>query len=131
MEVEMMSRLVCLYEVFFLIVRRPPRSARTDTLLPYTTLFRSSYRAAWRSSAARDYIGYDDSLEAVPQQRLLLKLAGGRPLAFAANDLASLHQADRKSVVEGKSVSVRVDLGGRRIIKKKNTTASDKLEASY
>src|SRR3546814_19191831 len=27
---------------------------------------------------------------------------------------------DRKSVVEGKSVSVRVDLGGRRIIKKKN-----------
>src|SRR3546814_11077648 len=31
-----------------------------------------------------------------------------------------LDQRDRKSVVEGKSVSVRVDLGGRRIIKKKN-----------
>src|SRR3546814_15445585 len=29
-------------------------------------------------------------------------------------------EADRKSVVEGKSVEVRVDLGGRRIIKKKN-----------
>src|SRR3546814_17753184 len=29
---------------------------------------------------------------------------------------------DRKSVVSGKSVSVRVDLGGRRIIKKKNNT---------
>src|SRR3546814_18168035 len=28
---------------------------------------------------------------------------------------------DRKSVVSGKSVSVRVDLGGRRIINKKNT----------
>src|SRR3546814_17279215 len=28
-------------------------------------------------------------------------------------------KADRKSVVEGKSVSVRVDIGGRRIIKKK------------
>src|SRR3546814_15592134 len=28
---------------------------------------------------------------------------------------------ERKSVVEGKSVSVRVDLGGRRIIKKKQT----------
>src|SRR3546814_15543866 len=28
-------------------------------------------------------------------------------------------QSDRKRVVEGKSVSVRVDLGGRRIIKKK------------
>src|SRR3546814_12046834 len=30
-------------------------------------------------------------------------------------------EVDRKSVVEGKSVSVRVDLGGRRILKKKNT----------
>src|SRR3546814_8780433 len=29
---------------------------------------------------------------------------------------------DRKSVVEGKSVSVRVDLGGRRVIKKKTIT---------
>src|SRR3546814_20230509 len=27
--------------VFFLIIRRPPRSTRTDTLFPYTTLFRS------------------------------------------------------------------------------------------
>src|SRR3546814_18146909 len=31
-------------------------------------------------------------------------------------------QLDRKSVVEGKSVSVRVDLGGRRILKKKKKT---------
>src|SRR3546814_13442129 len=31
---------------------------------------------------------------------------------------------DRKSVVEGKSVSVRVDLGGRRNIKKKNRTSN-------
>src|SRR3546814_11672515 len=31
-----------------------------------------------------------------------------------------LGQRDRKSVVEGKSVSVRVDLGGRRSIQKKN-----------
>src|SRR3546814_13239215 len=27
--------------VFFLMIRRPPRSTRTDTLVPYTTLFRS------------------------------------------------------------------------------------------
>src|SRR3546814_13410305 len=26
---------------FFLSIRRPPRSTRTDTLFPYTTLFRS------------------------------------------------------------------------------------------
>src|SRR3546814_13885338 len=28
---------------FFLIIRRPPRSTRTDTHFPYTTLFRSNY----------------------------------------------------------------------------------------
>src|SRR3546814_19056364 len=29
------------YFFFFLMIRRPPRSTRTDTLCPYTTLFRS------------------------------------------------------------------------------------------
>src|SRR3546814_13582936 len=28
---------------FFLMIRRPPRSTRTDTLFPYTTLFRSRW----------------------------------------------------------------------------------------
>src|SRR3546814_15660575 len=28
-------------DCFFLMIRRPPRSTRTDTLFPYTTLFRS------------------------------------------------------------------------------------------
>src|SRR3546814_16418008 len=28
--------------LFFLMIRRPPISTRTDTLFPYTTLFRSS-----------------------------------------------------------------------------------------
>src|SRR3546814_14812500 len=28
-------------DFFFLMIRRPPRSTRTDTLFPYTTLFRS------------------------------------------------------------------------------------------
>src|SRR3546814_18829717 len=30
-----------MYFFFFLMIRRPPRSTRTDTLFPYTTLFRS------------------------------------------------------------------------------------------
>src|SRR3546814_11945486 len=37
--------------VFFLMIRRPPRSTRTDTLFPYTTLFRSSPLAAKRLHA--------------------------------------------------------------------------------
>src|SRR3546814_21127707 len=30
------------FVLFFLMIRRPPRSTRTDTLFPYTTLFRST-----------------------------------------------------------------------------------------
>src|SRR3546814_16947021 len=33
---------------FFLMIRRPPRSTRTDTLFPYTTLFRSTTHLAAR-----------------------------------------------------------------------------------
>src|SRR3546814_18987222 len=33
--------VVCLFLIFFLMIRLPPRSTRTDTLFPYTTLFRS------------------------------------------------------------------------------------------
>src|SRR3546814_13744600 len=32
---------LCAFVFFFLMIRRPPRSTRTDTLFPYTTLFRS------------------------------------------------------------------------------------------
>src|SRR3546814_4163091 len=32
--------MLCIH-LFFLMIRRPPRSTRTDTLFPYTTLFRS------------------------------------------------------------------------------------------
>src|SRR3546814_6791801 len=32
--------MACIF-FFFLMIRRPPRSTRTDTLFPYTTLFRS------------------------------------------------------------------------------------------
>src|SRR3546814_12425150 len=32
---------LCFLFFFFLMIRRPPRSTRTDTLFPYTTLFRS------------------------------------------------------------------------------------------
>src|SRR3546814_3182459 len=39
--------------VFFLMQRRPPRSTRTDTLFPYTTLFRSSRSPAPTRSTRR------------------------------------------------------------------------------
>src|SRR3546814_8915465 len=44
--------IVCLCYVFFLMIRRPPRSTRTDTLFPYTTLFRSLATTPWARSPA-------------------------------------------------------------------------------
>src|SRR3546814_1033639 len=37
-----MSSILYIVWLFFLMIRRPPRSTRTDTLFPYTTLFRSA-----------------------------------------------------------------------------------------
>src|SRR3546814_12816753 len=37
----MIRMYTCICIFFFLMIRRPPRSTRTDTLFPYTTLFRS------------------------------------------------------------------------------------------
>src|SRR3546814_4729949 len=40
---------------FFLMIRRPPRSTRTDTLFPYTTLFRSQELMSMFSSIVNRY----------------------------------------------------------------------------
>src|SRR3546814_6995942 len=41
---------ITLFFLFFLMIRRPPRSTRTDTLFPYTTLFRSGILATQPNS---------------------------------------------------------------------------------
>src|SRR3546814_19242026 len=39
---------ICIWSLFLLMIRRPPRSTRTDPLVPYTTLFRSEGKRAAR-----------------------------------------------------------------------------------
>src|SRR3546814_1434613 len=41
------------YNFFFLMIRRPPRSTRTDTLFPDTTLFRSAPTTSQRGARPR------------------------------------------------------------------------------
>src|SRR3546814_13258432 len=128
------------------MIPRPPRSTRTDTLLPYTSLFRApgSARehvgaqavdgvARLQSTGNRGHVGelaFIDSHSEPPRG----SQGGHSPApsigsagAAARGSLGSPPQPmpsrrrrepDRKSVVQGKSVSVRVDLGGRRFIKK-------------
>src|SRR3546814_4573000 len=75
--------------IFFLMIRRPPRSSRTDTLFPYTTLFRSLRAAIARHY--RDYYGLD-----VPMERIVVTTgsSAGFQLAFLsafdAGDMVAL-----------------------------------------
>src|SRR3546814_3891013 len=50
------------FSFFFLMIRRPPRSTRTDTLFPYTTLFRSNVKGVQEGKA--DF-GFGNSISTV------------------------------------------------------------------
>src|SRR3546814_1204142 len=54
--------LHCLF--FFLMIRRPPRSTRTDTLFPYTTLFRSPFLKRYTVFNADQVEGLDGKYHA-------------------------------------------------------------------
>src|SRR3546814_20422679 len=126
------------------MVRRPPRSTRTDTLFPYTTLFRSlggdalaarlaepdAQPVAGRGEGDIDrhpiMVGYAvaPGAQADDRELDLAMTAGGVPGGAAAHGRETCHAdpaADRKSGVEGKSVAVGVELGGRRVYEKKKT----------
>src|SRR3546814_3210261 len=53
-----MSSVLTYFLLFFLMIRRPPRSTRTDTLFPYTALFRSLYPSEQQARAQPDGVGY-------------------------------------------------------------------------
>src|SRR3546814_13599178 len=84
--------LCCSLVFFFLMIRRPPRSTRTDTLLPYTTLFRS------RPGVGGDVLGGLESAEGAGT--LGVRLALGHLLAVEMRHLLQkMHvmKQDRKS----------------------------------
>src|SRR3546814_13749080 len=51
--------LLCMCVFFFLSYRRPPGTTRTDTLVPYTTLFRSLVTAAAAGGMKPGSVGVD------------------------------------------------------------------------
>lgn len=61
-------------------------------------LYGSRDYLAGRSEDARDFLGYDDSLDHLAQQRWLKMLAGDRHLALRSNDLANLLTAARNGL---------------------------------
>src|SRR3546814_14259455 len=66
---------------FFVMLRRPPRSTRTDTLFPYTTLFRSVVTRAQPSPPASGSSTYGG--QAVIEG---VMIRGARSMAVAVRD---------------------------------------------
>src|SRR3546814_3150938 len=58
------------------MIRRPPRSTRTDTLFPYTTLFRSTLPPKWRPAKYAPESAAQTIASAVSSQRWPI---GGSP----------------------------------------------------
>jgi DNA-binding transcriptional LysR family regulator len=58
-------------------------------------LFASRVHAGGRGPDAMDLLGYEESLEHVPQQQWLRRFAKGRPFVFRTSDLVGLHSAVR------------------------------------
>src|SRR3546814_17621883 len=68
--------------IVFLKIRRHPRSTRTDTLFPYTTLFRSELKNI------KDRFGITPKIAEF--HRVMIELAGNRTLIMSSNALAGL-----------------------------------------
>src|SRR3546814_8892355 len=82
-----------LYSAFFVIsIRRPPRSTRTDTLLPYTTLL--------RAHPAQIGDGHDDTARHEVEDRRIGTVVVGRHHGAAAGR-------------DGEAVEVGADGGGQ------------------
>src|SRR3546814_14829411 len=83
------------------MIRRPPRSTRTDTLFPYTTLFRSEDSAAAFMAFTEKFAGSTVALTRLDRMALAQRIGGLRPgwtrgLAEPSTmdiDVAALHAA--------------------------------------
>src|SRR3546814_16029430 len=77
---------------FFLMIRRPPRSTRTDTLFPYTTLFRSEQPliAQMDIQFFAAHAGLDDTVEI---------------LGIDGDDLVHLAHIERDAAVDGERIA--------------------------
>src|SRR3546814_15637840 len=69
---------------FFLMIRRPPRSTRTDTLFPYTTLFRSADLGRQARTLGSQRVFDDLHHQRLALEQQLLDGGGRQPLAALA-----------------------------------------------
>src|SRR3546814_12195823 len=92
---------------FFLMIRRPPRSTRTDTLFPYTTLFRSQATAVnvlhagalQAQSRQRVQIGMPAIITARTERSAGVRLRGNERVADFRADRSEEHTSELQSLM--------------------------------
>src|SRR3546814_14583020 len=86
-----MSVVLLFNVIFFLMIRRPPRSTRTDTLFPYTTLFRSLLTFMLAMTAHRFWPMVAAVLQTLPLLAHFSRLAdvGMHPIAYLTMQVAA------------------------------------------
>src|SRR3546814_8770694 len=103
------------YGCFFLMVRRPPRSTRTDTLFPYTTLFRSVELRPHRTAIGAEHADLDevaglDVRRQIEGPRHMVEVVAGRPVEAERRQLLArrfAQQRDRKAPADMRRVEQR------------------------
>src|SRR3546814_19415775 len=110
--------------VFFLMIRRPPRSTRTDTLFPYTTLFRSAFHFVALSPVGqglgamtsmvqsfRTLSASDAAAIRARYVRVVTVKAGDTPTSLADRMAFPAHTLERFLVLNGLARGARRDAG--------------------
>src|SRR3546814_16363127 len=89
------------------MIRRPPRSTRTDTLFPYTTLFRSQVKVVIRRLLSPDVAEtfekkVTEATESQENRKFTLlfssipRLTGKQVMDFSPEELADLRSEERR-----------------------------------
>src|SRR3546814_20279206 len=96
--------LVCCGQtlVFFLMIRRPPRSTRTDPLFPYTTLFRSETAFDAALGAGENNVGHQGTFH-------VSGLASDSPWGGVAERDARLYRKKVATCNFCESLAIRID----------------------
>src|SRR3546814_4133923 len=96
------------------MIRRPPRSTRTDTLFPYTTLFRSAIAIKRALLSVSDTTGIVDLGKALAGKGVELVSTGGtakalRDAGLTVRDIADL--TGRPELMDGRVKTLHPTIG--------------------
>src|SRR3546814_15824233 len=93
------------------MIRRPPRSTRTDTLFPYTTLFRSGRHAFHQPEGSSGHERRAEMDHLVHQDPAIIELRAGRLLADLQQHGAAAAAAHLAELDAGAATHRRGEIG--------------------